>query len=678
MSTVWESFVKGAIRWVWNLESPLLCLTVIAVTILGYQVSRPIFVDVGSPYDGPWVAGFHAREGDQTFSWRWSTSEASINLPGVGAGWYTLSISMGAGERNTLPTVTLWVNGQKKAVAVVPKDQTVFQVHLTPRDFLAGDFSLAIASDTFVPRNDPRSLGVAVDWIRLEADRQVPVIPAFGVLTYAILVALGSLISLRVARVGPRASLMVLGLLGAVYGSGLALNRVEVGAFLPRLLTAVIFSAPIPIAVSALLSVREAGSGRAPKLPGQSHLVHDWTSEVPSPRPLWMQMIVAFAFLVSLAKIGGTLYPQIVIIDMPFHLAQIRQVLAGNFWKLYLPGSLSLAVMPEKEWTVRAPIPYSPFFYLFMTPLAWLPWDLRLTVPLLNAVLEAWKLPLVLFLGMKLGLDKPACSLGAVVYGLAGAMYMLLQWGNWPTTFSQWFALAGLTVLAGIGEISAKKGYWVKAIGGGILLFIAFISYTVTAAFLLTVLVIIGIMAVARRRASRPADRMWSMCIILLVAWIAAFIAYYSAHVYVALTQTLPAFASALVSQGTLTTRTATLSQYLASNVNALGNYGLTPIILLGSWGALLVWGRWRYDTKGLVLGWLGVLVLFGVVGFKVDMVLKHVWFTVPLMACLAGPGLLAVGRRGLAGLTLSVAFLSFLAWASSTLWTWRIWVASH
>ncbi len=661
---------RRMVRWLGQWHWAVVALTVFALTTLVYQLPRPWQVDVGGPYDGPWLSGFHDREGDKRFTWRWTTSEARVNLPGVGAGWYDLYIDMAAGgAERTLPRVSVSINGRPKGQFVVGADYAPYRIALSPQDFLAGDVEIVLRSETFVPPRDPRSLGVAVDAIRLTPSAPVPRLPALGTLVFALLVSFVSAAGLAVARVGRRPTICALGTMLAVYAAGLAANRIEVATFLPRLLTASLLAAPIPYVVMRLLgATRVRRDGPDTIASGGDGLEGHISSPVGTPLA---PAVATFAFLVGLAKLGGTLYPQIVIIDLPFHLGQIRQVLAGNFLKLYLPGPLSLAVMPEKEWTVRAPIPYSPFFYLFMSPLGWLPVDMRQSVPLVNALLEAWKLPLVILLGLRLKLSKGEAGLGGLVYGLAAAMYMLLQWGNWPTTFSQWFALAGLTMLL----VRESRARFLLA---GFLLAVAFISYTVTAAFLLTMLVGLSAVWAFAGRDHPERGLLATATLTLAGAWLVAFLAYYSAHAYVAVTQTLPAFAGALASQGTLTTRTGTVWQYVGGNISSLGNYGLLPILIIGLWGAALAWLRLGTYHRAIVGLWIGVLVLFGLVGYKVDMVLKHVWFTVPLLAALSGPVLWNLGRRERAGLLLASGVLVYLTWASISLWTWRIWEASH
>jgi hypothetical protein len=646
-----------------------LVIAITAITVLVYQLPRGWQVDIGGPYDAPWVSGFHDREGDRNFSWRWTTSEARINLPGLGAGWYDLYLNMAAGgSARSFPVVSVLINGKPKAQFEVKANYSSYRIALSPRDFLAGDLEVTVRSDTFVPPRDPRLLGVAVDSLLLQPTVSFGRLPSFGTLAFALLAGFICVMALSLGRVGRKVTWATLIMILAVYTLGLAANRVEVATFLPRFVLACLLSAPIPYVVTGLL--QPPSSRSEPSNPRVTD--RTWQTTSPAQQRLTLaHTVAALAFVVGLVKIGGTLYPQIVIIDLPFHTAQIRQVLAGNFWKLYLPGPLSLAVMPEKEWTVRAPIPYSPFFYLFAAPIALLPADVRLSVPLLNALLEAWKLPMVIMLGLRLKLSRDEAGLGGAVYGLAAAMYMLLQWGNWPTTFSQWFALAGLTTLLG-----ARK--WATRTVATFLLGVAFISYTVTAAFLLTMLLAMAVVLIVWGRAGKGGKRLALAVLVLIAGWIIAFVGYYWAHLYVAVTQTLPAFAGALAAQGTLTTRSGSLSQYLLGNLTALGNYGLLPILITGMWGAALMWPRWVIYRRAVVAAWILVLFVYFLIGFKVDMVLKHVWFVVPLMSALSGALLTSAIRRGRAGIFLTLGYTGTLAWTSAWLWTWRIWEASH
>src|SRR5438132_6633483 len=52
--------------------------------VIGYQSSRPIYLDIGGQFDGPHTPGFYAPEESGQASFRWAGSSSSLLFQGIG------------------------------------------------------------------------------------------------------------------------------------------------------------------------------------------------------------------------------------------------------------------------------------------------------------------------------------------------------------------------------------------------------------------------------------------------------------------------------------------------------------------------------------------------------------------------------------------------------------------
>lgn len=200
----------------------LLLATAVLVT-LAYQIpSGPVTVDLGRRGDQRLIQGFHFREQDAVHgTFRWTGGHATVTFPGAGGGPTRLSARL-SGLRPAGPArVALRANGRLLDTFDAGGDLTTYTFDL-PRGAagLRGDLVITLDSDTFVPSGpDPRSLGLLVDWVRLESG--TPWAPTWPPLSQIVLLGAGVWIlfawflwwglAMRAALAG--------GLLGALVGA---------------------------------------------------------------------------------------------------------------------------------------------------------------------------------------------------------------------------------------------------------------------------------------------------------------------------------------------------------------------------------------------------------------------------------------------------------------------------
>jgi hypothetical protein len=143
----------------------LAVLTFLAVTT-AYQV--PVVYDPDTP--GVVLEGFHALEGHGANAFRWTDGNAHIHISGAGTAAWKLMLNLSGSRPAGVepPVARLLVNGVPVAAFKSTRATTRYDYALPWPQPLADDIDVQIASDTFAPPNDLRTLGVGVYALRIE------------------------------------------------------------------------------------------------------------------------------------------------------------------------------------------------------------------------------------------------------------------------------------------------------------------------------------------------------------------------------------------------------------------------------------------------------------------------------------------------------------------------------
>ena len=153
-------------------------LVAAAVALAGaYQTRAPIILEIGSASEDVYLAsGFYSPENIFGVSYRWTSGNAQIHLPGLGSGIpFHLQVSLHEFRPPPLAPgpVTISLNGHKAERFTPGMDLAAYAVDLPAAAMdLRGDATIGLKSDTFVPQqtmgtNDERALGLFVDQIKL-------------------------------------------------------------------------------------------------------------------------------------------------------------------------------------------------------------------------------------------------------------------------------------------------------------------------------------------------------------------------------------------------------------------------------------------------------------------------------------------------------------------------------
>jgi hypothetical protein len=387
-----------------------------------FQVRHAYSLDLGNPTDQAYTVNFQDRDEDaDSTSTRPSGTYSYVTLPGVGGGVpYTVSVRLKPARAN-LP-ISLILNGE-----------TLFQQPISGTwqtlTFTIDDsHPQALASrDLVLELRAPAIRSVAVDRVDVGAQGPGLVVPALGQVAglAGVVLLVYLLLSRSLGDVAGRPWLGWLPLIGAALVA-LALVALLAAEHLPLtvttghlLLTGVL--------TYALLVLGEAMLRRiAPTLGSHGARIG--------------AALFAAAFAV---RFGGMALPQSVIIDMPYHMKWMRELLAGNIGVLTDPhGGLN---QPPREWGIAVIIPKSPLFYFLAAPLAVLPGALDTWIKAFVCLLDASAVLICIAL-LARALPPRQAATAALWAGFVAAAnplaYRALAYGILPTILAQWLAVA--------------------------------------------------------------------------------------------------------------------------------------------------------------------------------------------------------------------------------------------
>ena len=121
---------------------------------------------------------------------------------------------------------------------------------------------------------------------------------------------------------------------------------------------------------------------------------------------------------------------------------------------------------------------------------------------------------------------------------------------------------------------------------------------------------------------------------------------------------------------------------YTWKYVGRLLSYGILASLLLAPFGAWrLLRGTPSRLAGPMLAGWFSVFALFYLVGMRLDMVDKEMWFALPAVAICAGVAcdrLLQRFPRQALSRALVTVYLSYLASGGAVLWLLRIMYTRH
>lgn len=651
------TLVRAALGRPWYLALFPLLLAVVLVG-LAYRVPAPITLNLGDSYALPHLTGFYGPEQGGGIDYAYTTGRAALRLEGIGRGPALLEVRMGGG----LPGVAQVLSAGGVPLARIPAG-TEFATYAFPVPSAAardGTLELVWAGETASPAGDPRPLGLAVDrvvWTPLRGG----VAQAWGQVLWVALAGLALYAIAREVDLSAAWAAALSVLLVAVTALGLALARLWFTIYIPRL-------AGLLIAMAVLLPLARRAAAALFRRLGMA----------PPPRAAaWLWRVTAFAALV---KLGGVLYPHLIVLDIGPHAYRIFRFLSGDWASLFLPNQYSL--LGQTVGVEGGQFPYSPLFHVLSVPLTLLPIPLPLAAGLFNGLLEVARCLLLYLFAARLT-GRPRAGLWtALFYTVLPAPYYLMSWGNFPTQLGLFGGVLLVTFLVLTYNRLDRRGsfaWWVAV------LVLALLSYTVVGILGVTLLVLLVLFEWLL--AAGPAQRRRALAILggIVLAELVVFLLYHSAFAGVLVRETLPALLQATTDKATglgpveVDPRESLASNWVANWIFVQNRVTELGVVVAGVGVAALFVSPAGRRGRPLLLAWPAVFLLFSLFsGLVADMVLKHIFYMFPWL-CL-GAAFLAVHlwRRGWAGRLVTAAYAAFMLWLSLAQWVELILVKRH
>ncbi len=451
------------------------CITLVAIFFiavtsygLAYQ-TRPSFkVDLGDRLDRPFVSGFLEREPPEKYrldpankwdglGYRFSRAESEVNFPGIGSQPVTVTIRYNISENPKNPTLTVLTNDLNPVkLPAPPKGAWVEQSFLVPGEwFRDGDLHLQLKTTTFIPKNDvpnandPRELGVAVDWVRVdpaEVNKAAFIRPADGDFLPLVFTAVLGVLILSSIGVPAIWSLVAGGVIVAGLSYWLINDRLNLTALMEQDFIRILFFMWVAAYLAAELVPRLFRKLGVPTNRNEGAFLA---------LLFLLQFVVLYFF---------QLHPQFIASDIGLNCHRLAGVIQGQW------------VFTEDLPNGR-PAPYPPAFYFFLWPFTFLSGlqdqNLQNLIELVNSILAATGVFMVFYLASLLRLpayhlaprkDSPlrlalvptlktgtnwAAIIAAAFYAINRFQFMVFSQGNHANLFAAWTFMLFLCVIAG-------------------------------------------------------------------------------------------------------------------------------------------------------------------------------------------------------------------------------------
>ncbi len=592
-------------------------------------------------------------------TYRWTSERATITFPALGNGDWRVELRALVSHPDGGPVdARVFANGE--LIATLP-DMSGMRRYLliAPAHTLDnGNLTLEITAN---PYRDPRPLGVLLEHVTVTPlTGATPfALPPWSALAPALTIVLSMYGALRFSRVPPWGACVAAVAITLLGGWALVVYRYPTGLFLEPLAWFVLFT----LALAPLIDRGAAWIFR----------------KLDAPLDPALRYALLVIFLVGLwLKGGGLLFPYMRAIDVGWHMDRVRWILDGHWAEMYLPGAFSESVMPINEWGPNRPvIPYSPFFHLFSTIFALFPWSLETSANLFSALLDNSRVFVIALLARAMGLSNRVTLFAALMYAVTPVTFLLHSWGNIPTTSGMWWTFVTSTVMIALYSRLHERGPFTLLT---VLTTVTLLFYTVMAVFHIIFVIFFVLLALIvptgiDRKPLRP------VALSLVVALLASTLIYYGQYIPPILERTVP-YVLNLATSGPESVGVARppFSEYMLSfwrhlrydmRPDGFLYYGLLIPLMFVVPGFVAL--RRQPLLWVMLAAWFSVGTLFILVGYRVSMVDKQLFYIVPAICLCWGVYAARFWQRGWWGRVLVIVIYAFTLATALDLWVIRI-----
>ncbi|GMR24002.1 MAG: hypothetical protein BMS9Abin37_2488 [Acidobacteriota bacterium] len=346
--------------------------------------------------------------------------------------------------------------------------------------------------------------------------------------------------------------------------------------------------------------------------------------------------VLWFAALASPLYVGG---------HYGFHTNIAEEIWQGRFLHYYLPYPGSM-LSRQPQWN-NLIVPHSCLFHTLVAPFAALPrtWFHLFTNFFLASLLA----------GISLTSALVATRVGSARAGMYAAFasvfvptgFQLLGLGHLMTLFGTWASTLALGfIVIHIDELRERAVYrWALA-----LLSLCFVSYTGSLLFASLTLVAACVLFYARHAAL--AKRLASL---IAIAWGVSFLLYYIHWSVPFVRDSLPELVSRSGAGGGIDL----LARVSAQPGKLAYTFGAALVPLIGLAGL----SRARGERRVVLACWAGILIAFSAFDVLFNFLLKHHYFTYPVIAVGIGLALGWLHEKGWLGRAITALFVVSLVW---------------
>ncbi|MDQ2784023.1 MAG: hypothetical protein M3Y58_03350 [Chloroflexota bacterium] len=651
-----SAWLRAALGW-----QPLVLLAVSLVALLGgYQIERPIRVTIGGAHEKPFVQNFYNKEVTTTDAtpYRWTSATSFIVFSGIGGGrerTATLRLRSGRPPGVAQP-VTILVNGVEVQRFTVGPEWRTFAFAITGAATAGHGVVIELRTPAKKLSNaDGRVVGVQVNELRMTTVGGGRTIPAWGTLGLALMtictlyLIAARVLGIAIADGGRRRSL------AALCAAGGVLILVALFAF----------ARPSIAAYSGPLLATLLGALGALLLPRPLIRLGARCGLAVSPSEATaLSSILALGIV---AKLGGLLYPDTIVIDLNWHTRWMRTLLQHDFRALYFPSDLSSG---PKEWGLGILIPKSPLFYGMLAPFTLLPLAIGTVLKLCVGLMDVVTVVFVFAILKRIGMGT-AGIVAALLYTVTPLSYLALSYGNYPTIFAQFLTVIAFALLLFAGQRLDRIGVFVLFT---FVLTLSLLAYPVVAVFNMCVLVAFGLWR--WRQATSVPEKRRALLIpsSAIVAALLAFFAYYIQYIRVTLQSVRTLGTSTAENRGYTKGGWRGAPWHITTVIAKNIEVGNLLVLLAVAIAGVVLWHRTLPDNEGrrtwqFLLLWLLIMPVFTLADAYIDLILKPLFYTMVPVALFGGVAVVWLWRRGRIGQV--TAILCCVAITAQAWWLW-------
>jgi hypothetical protein len=585
--------------------------------------ARPYTVDAGTYGDQLLLKGFYAQESNASgATYRWTGGSSEVVFDGAAlTPQVRLLLEVGglpAGAPSPLP-VALAVNGAPwgtLAVGHAPRRYALL-LPATP----GADLGVGLASPVTSVGDDPRGLGLRLDAAHLFLG-QGPRMPLLTHLAAQLTCLLLVAATLSLLGLSLRAHVTALLALALALALVEALALPLMGLYLPRLV-----GLSASLALVALL---------APPLARRYLLWLDSRD---------LRWLLGIALVAAALRMTAMLYPPFATHDLPLNLKRLDAVARG----------VLVLIAPSAEFAGEMTI-YPPAPYIALLPTYLLTESRPLTLMFGLALLDGTAAFFVGLLALKLGAGSLAARIAAALYAVSSLAFTALWWGFTAQVFGQWFTTPLALLLIAAAE-RPRPRTWVAAC------FVFQVALLTHAGVAVLDVVWVTLSLLLLMLDGRVSAGWWKGALLFYVAsGLMAFVLLYWDVFFFMLGET--ADAGQTIAEGELFPKSGEL--FLKGMLLAYTPVGLL-LVLLGLWRLL---GRLpRPGAREVTLAWLLTVLLFVTVDLLLGLIVRHLYFMLPLACVAAATALTALAERLRWGRALAWACVGAYAFNGLTLW---------